>query len=186
MSSEKYFIAIIPPQAIVDYIDNYRRQYNKDSPTSVPPHITVYPPFYLSKPESDLIDKLNKIQVQIPPFRVSFTSFDFFSCGNNVAFLKPDSESTIQLRNLYKVTRSLISGQIIDVWPNYPINLDQYNPHCTIAEQIPDDEFLKVRQNLEPLSINQSFDVNSIFLLSKHQGKCSTILELNFNATDTH
>lgn len=186
MSSEKYFIAIIPPQAIVDYIDNYRRQYNKDCLTSVPPHITVYPPFYLSNPESELIDKLNKIQVQISPFRVSFTSFDFFSCGNNVAYLKPDSESTIQLRNLYKITRSLISGEIIDVWPNYPINLDQYSPHCTIAEQISDNEFSKVRHDLEPLSVNQGFDVNSIFLLNKHQGKWSTVLELNFNTPDTH
>jgi len=182
MNPEKYFLAIIPPPPVSDYVNKYRRQYNnKDNINSIPPHITIYPPFYSLVSESNLIDRLRNIQTQTSPFRISFTSVDFFNNGNNVAFFNPDSDSTLFLKKLYQNTRQLFSGQITDVWPGYPNKPEQFIPHCTIAEKIPDIEFPSIRKDLESLSVNQSFNVKSIFLLRKQVKTWLTVSEINFN-----
>lgn len=181
MNSEKYLLAIIPPQPISDFVDNYRHQYDVNNLHSIPPHITVYPSFYSSESEPKLIDKLNNIFNKNAPFRISFKSVDFFTGKNNVAFFKSDPESTLKIRNLLISTQLHLSDIITDVKLDYPTNSEQFTPHCTIAEDIPNCEFLNVRRDLESLSVNQSFDVNSIFLLRKQQKKWLSISEINFS-----
>ena len=161
MNPEKYLLAVIPPQKSIDYIDIFSRQYDPKF-ESISPHITIYPPFYSKNSESFLIQKLNNNLNSIIPFRVSLNSIDFFTNDNNVAFLKPDLDSTIKLRNLYKNTQLSLSDQVINIWPNYPTNPEQFIPHCTIIRDIPNNELSNIRQKLESLSIYQSFNINLI------------------------
>lgn len=180
MSSEKFLLAVIPSADVVSYVDTFRRQYAKNTSYIIAPHITVCPPFYCNDSKSHLIHKLKETFTKTAPFRVSFTSVGFFIGGNNVAFFKPDSDSATKLRNLLRTSQLYLSELITNVWPDYPTDPECFTPHCTIAEHVPDIEFLKVRQDLESLSVSQSFDVNSLFLLKKQQENWLSISEISF------
>ncbi len=179
MNSEKYLLAIIPPQSVSDFVDSYRRRYDENSLNFIVPHITVYPPFYSSESEPELINKLNNTFNKNIPFRISLDSVDFFTGKNNVAFFKPDLESTDKIKNLLIKTKSDLSDIITNAYPDYPANSEQFIPHCTIAEKIPNAKLPNIRRDLESLSVNQSFNVNSIFLLRKQQEKWLPISEIN-------
>jgi 2'-5' RNA ligase len=181
MNSEKYLLAIIPPKPVADYVDNFRQQYDVNNLFSISPHITVYPPFYSSESEPSLINKLNNIYNKSIPFRISLDSVGFFIGKNNVAFFKPDSKSGHQIRNLFKAVQLCLADVITDAWPNYPVNPEQFVPHCTIAEKIPQNEFPDIRHNLESLLVNQDFVVDSVFLLRKKPENWFPISEIGFN-----
>lgn len=58
----KYLILILPPQDIINYVDQFRNKYAKYTSYIIPPHITIYPPFYLKDNvlETDIIDTVNE------------------------------------------------------------------------------------------------------------------------------
>ena len=50
--TDSYLLAITPPKDVCEKVEAYRKKYKKLN-SSIEPHITIYPPFY--------IDDLNNI-----------------------------------------------------------------------------------------------------------------------------
>lgn len=159
MSANRFLLAIIPPQEVIDYIDIYRRQYAKNTNYIIPPHITICPPFYLNINQVDFLSQLNQIFQNTPSFQITLNSVDFFTGKNNVAFFKP--EPATDIRNLLVKIQTHLSGQIQNVWPDYPTDPEKFTPHLTIAEHIPDPVFESVKEDLENILIHQEFTVSS-------------------------
>lgn len=166
MSLEKYLLAVIPPKNIANFVDAYRAKYAKKN-LNISPYITVYPPFYWPDSETVIISRLNKIFSMISPFCVKLTSVNYFIGKNNVAYFSPDSKSSVLLKKLFIFSQEHLSKLTSYVWPEYPTDPNTFIPHMTIAERVPDHEFAEMKRDFDLLSINQQFEVKSIFLLKK-------------------
>ncbi len=180
VAQNKYLLVIIPPQPVTDFINHYRQQYDQKSFTSIVPHITILPPFYIRVSESELITKLKKVFNNTLSFEISLTTVDYFEGNNKVAFFKPDSPSSEKIKALFKVIQTNISNITTNIWPYYPTNPEKFTPHLTIAEHLPDPDFEQIKQDLQSLSINQEFIVNSIFLLKKINDHWPVNTEIKF------
>ena len=180
MNSDKYLLAIIVPPPVSNYIDLYRKKYDEADASTISPHLTICPPFYLNITETELTQKLSQIFSSTTPFPLSLTSTDFFEGKNNVAFFKPDHFSSQNIRHLLVITQSNLTHDIVNVWPDYPTDPDKFVPHCTIVEHIDDDKFSQVKADLELLTVDQSFEVNSLFLIKKQSEQWLPITEISF------
>ena len=181
INRETYLLAVIPPSRIIKYVDNFRDKYAGESIDRISPHITIFPPFFhFFSTELDLGDSISRVCLGYQPFRVNLTGVDFFEGKNNVAFFKPDDNSTMQLRNLLTKTIDGMSGKVVNKHDDYPIDSKRFVPHMTIAEQIPKTDFEKAKKELGEVKVNEEFDVNSIFLLKKEKKNWNQVFEIKF------
>jgi 2'-5' RNA ligase len=161
-----YLLAAVPPKKIIDFVDKYRKKYAKYTGYHTPPHITVYPPFYITDIDEEQFKKLlgNNL-LNSDPFLVCIDSFDYFTGRNNVLYFKPDDRSKTYLTNLLVKIVPTIKLHTKDIYHFYKVEANNYHPHMTIAEKIPSDVLPKIKQQLNGEKVNFTFEVDSIQLL---------------------
>jgi len=181
INRETYLLTVIPPLEVIKYVDGFRRKYAENMVGHISPHITILPNFYngLSS-ELALKESLSKACSRCQSFRVSLNDVDFFEDKNNVAFFKPDDDSTVLLRDLMAKTITKMNGKIVNKYDDYPTDPKKFIPHMTIAEHISDSEFSKIKNELAQLSVDEKFEVNSVVLLKNEQGSWRPIYEIRF------
>lgn len=166
-----YFLGVVPPKKITDVVDKYRKKYAIYTSYHTPPHITVYPPFFLKGVgEAGFINLISESLKKTAPFPVRIESFDYFTGKNNVAYLKPDENSEEELRNLLKTILPKLQSHTKHIYDYFIDKVDDYHPHMTIAEAIPADALLKIKKELGLEKVNITFGVNSLKLLIQPQG----------------
>ena len=160
-----YLITIDPSKEVVDIVDKYRDKYAKFTNYKIPPHITIYPPFYLNKISEKEILKLLKNSVKdTNNFYLNFNSINYFEERNNVVFFAPDKNSNIFIKKVFlKVIKSL-ENKVKDVYDNYKMSVKNFNPHLTIAERIPDNEFKIIKEDLDKAKENLVFECSFLCL----------------------
>ncbi|MCK5285631.1 MAG: hypothetical protein KAJ58_00145 [Candidatus Pacebacteria bacterium] len=62
-----------------------------------------------------------------------------------------------------KVIESL-KDKVEDVYSDYRMSIKEFNPHLTIAERIPKNEFKKIKEELNSVKENLIFRCNSLCL----------------------
>ncbi len=166
-----YLITIDPPKTIANIVDKYRNIYSKHTTYKIPPHITIYPPFYLKQiSEKEILDKLKNAFSNTKPFALNFDKVDYFEENNNVAYFAPDEKSLIKLKGVFSKTITSLSGKTQDVYEDYKLSTNDFKPHITIAEKIPTDELKKVKKGLSDVNEKLSFDCNFIYLYKQEKG----------------
>jgi len=168
MNSYSYLIVILPPKEVIKTMDKYRRLYAKYTSYTIPPHITVYPPFFLRGiTERRFITKLVNDFSKTKCGKVTLNSIDYFKGVNNVAFVKPDSKSSKYITNLLVKTLKSLKGYTKSVYSEYSPTPDKFNPHMTIAEKIPNNSLSKIKEELKNFKHVFSFKIESIFVFKK-------------------
>ncbi len=157
-----YLITIDPPKNITKIIDKYREKFAKYTKYKIPPHVTIYPPFYLKVDEKELVTLLERQLKGSRKFSLDFDSIDYFVGNNNVAYFSPSDKSKEKLEVIFTKTFDILENRIEDVHGNY--KTQGFKPHITIAEQIPNKDFEDIQKELADIKEVFSFMCNSILI----------------------
>ena len=163
-----YLIVLLPPKGITKTMDGYRKKYARYTHYNIPPHITIYPPFFLKDiTERQLITKLKRGLSSAKSNIIILDTIDYFRGRNNVAFVKPDTKSRKYIADLLVKIVKPLEGYTRNIYGEYDLTPNKFNPHMTIAERIPKDHLPKVKKDL--LSFNHvfTFKVISICIFKK-------------------
>lgn len=165
----QYVIIVVPSKEVIKRVDLYREKYAKNTNYVIDPHFTVYPPFTIpSDNEDEVVDTLKDGLAGMDRKTIRFDKVGYFEGKNNVAFFEPDIESTDYLKNILVKVTECIGGKVKNVYDDYNFTPEKFKPHMTIAERIPDDNFIEVKKELDGLNEYGEFKVSSIFVY-KHE-----------------
>jgi len=194
---KRYALLIIPPKDTCDYIDSFRKKYNRNTKDKIPPHITIYPLFFLKKgcSEEMIINKISSYIKTISADTIYFKSLRYFkNKNNNIVYIKPDKSSIIFLKNLFIKSSDAVKSikphyshkpfteKLFIIISNFVINLanqifqedfytpEIYSPHITLAENISRKHFDEIIKKLKKYNINISFKVTSVCIYTNPGG----------------
>lgn len=166
---QKYFIAIVPPQPIVDQVNALklycREHYNTKGALQSPPHITLHMPFlWKEKNEESLKNSLKAFCERESNFEVELQNFSAFA--PKVIFVKVEENRHLlslqqQLTRFCRVNLNLLNANYKEL---------PFHPHVTIAfRDLKKPAFAKAWEEFKDKEFYARFIVNSIALL-KHDG----------------
>ncbi|GAB0156878.1 2'-5' RNA ligase family protein [Chryseobacterium sp. Alg-005] len=164
-----YFIAIYPPQSIIDEVNVFKRdialQYKSSKALKNEAHITLFPPFSREfELENDILVAFQKIDTGIPPFEITLNGFSGFPNKNPVLYIKPEiSES---LKDLYERVKQ-----------QFRFGKYSFNPHITIGyRDLTLENYLIAMEDYQHKEYKTKFLVDKILLL-RHEGHWIPIAE---------
>jgi 2'-5' RNA ligase len=165
-----YFIAVYPPQEIIEDIKVFKKDlatnYANSKALKNEAHITLFPPFSREiELEEDIHIAFQKINTEITPFEVELDGFGSFpSPKNPVLYIQP--KENIQLTELYHRVKEYF-------------NFAQYSfhPHMTVGyRDLTWENYLKAWEKYENREYKTKFLVDKIVLL-RHDGQWIPIAE---------
>jgi len=165
-----YFIAIYPPQKIIEEINVFKKDLATNFANSKAlkneAHITLFPPFDREiELESDIHTAFQKIDTNFIPFEITLNGFGSFpSPKNPVLFVQPEENKN--LRQLQLNVREKFN------FKNYT-----FNPHITVGfRDLTYENFLNAWKVYQSKSYKTKFLVDKITLL-RHDGRWVPIAE---------
>jgi len=165
-----YFIAIYPPQEIIEEIKAFKRDlvmnYANSKALKNEAHITLFPPFSREiEMEDDIHIAFQKINTEINPFEVELDGFGSFPNPKNpVLYIKPNAN--IHLTELYH--------RVKEYFNFVPYS---FNPHMTVGyRDLSWENYLKAWEKYETKDYKTKFLVDKIILL-RHDGQWIPVAE---------
>ncbi len=166
-----YYIAIYPPQNIIDEIREFKediaKNFNSVKALKNDAHITLLPPFSRELSlEQDIHVAFQKINTNFSPFEIELNGFgNFPNQKNPVIFIKPETNETLKLLHL-KVSEQ------------FKFNKTSFNPHITIGyRDLTFENFQKAWNKYQNLKYHRKFQVEKILLLRHDFGKWKVLDE---------
>lgn len=165
-----YFIAIYPPQEIIDKVKIYKEDlalnFSNSKALKNDAHITLFPPFNRTADlESDILGAFHRIDTNISPFEITLNGFGSFPNPKNpVLFIKPEENEN--LKDLY-----------LRVKEKFSFTEYSFNPHMTVGfRDLSWENYLKAWEIYQEKEFKTKFIVDRISLL-RHDGKWISIAE---------
>lgn len=165
-----YFIAIYPPQQIIDEVKIFKQDlalnFNNSKAVKNDAHITLCPPFSRAfELENDIFVAFNKIDTHLPPFEIELNGFGGFPNPKNpVLYIHP--EENAQLRVLYDKVKQ-----------QFGFMRNSFTPHMTVGyRDLSFENYIKAWEAYKDKDFKTKFLVNKILLL-RHEGKWMPIAE---------
>ncbi|KMQ67201.1 2'-5' RNA ligase [Chryseobacterium sp. FH2] len=165
-----YFIAIYPPQQIIDEVRIFKQDlainYNNSKALKNDAHITLFPPFGRKIDlENDIHVAFQKINTFMSPFEIELNGFGSFANPKNpVLFVKPEiNDNLIELHNRVKQHFNFIKYS--------------FNPHITVGyRDLSFENYLKAWEAYQDKEYKTKFLVDKITLL-RHDGNWVPVAE---------
>lgn len=159
-----YFIAIYPPQQIIDEIKVFKQDlainYHNSKAIKNDAHITLFPPFSREiELESDILTAFNKIDTNLSPFEVELNGFGSFSNPKNpVLFVHPEpNENLTALHHRVKQHFNFVKYS--------------FTPHMTVGyRDLSYENYLKAWEIYKEKTYKTKFIVDKILVL-RHDGR---------------
>lgn len=165
-----YFIAIYPPQQIIDEIKVFKQDlaanYNNSKALKNDAHITLFPPFSRElELENDIIAAFERIDTNLAPFEIELNGFGSFPNPKNpVLFVHPE-ENTNLIDLYHRVKRQFSFGKY------------SFTPHMTVGyRDLGFENYLKAWEAYKDKPYKTKFLVEKILVL-RHEGKWVPIAE---------
>jgi 2'-5' RNA ligase len=154
-----YFIAIYPPQHIIDEIKEFKLdfavKYESSKALKNEAHITLFPPFSREvNLEADIHKAFQKIDTHLSPFEIVLNGFGSFANPKNpLIYVKPESNE--QLKMLYQKVKAIFNFR------DY-----SFNPHMTVGyRDLSWENYLKAWEVYQDKEYKTKFLVDKIILL---------------------
>jgi len=165
-----YFIAIYPPQEIIDEVKVFKEDlasnFNNSKAKKNDAHITLFPPFERElTTENDIHVAFHKIDTNISPFEITLNGFGSFPHPKNpVLFIEPEENQS--LKELHLRVKEIFN------FKNY-----SFHPHVTVGfRDLTWENYLKAWEVYSEKEFKTKFTVDKITLL-RHDGKWMPIAE---------
>lgn len=170
-------LAITPPKDIAEKVDEYREKYKKLN-SSIEPHITIYPPFYI-RDLKDIPKMLSEELGKIESKEIIIDSLNYFENGNdqNVAYFKPDKKSAKYLTEIFTACSTALNSGTEKRYADYPT---EFNPHMTISASIPDALLPELKMELSAVTESFKFIIKSVdvYEQKENSGIWTKIMEI--------
>ncbi|WP_288447366.1 RNA 2',3'-cyclic phosphodiesterase [uncultured Chryseobacterium sp.] len=154
-----YFIAIYPPQEMIEEIKEFKRDlaihYGNSKALKNEAHITLFPPFSREREmENDIHTAFQKINTEITPFEIELNGFGSFPNPKNpVVFVQP--ENNPHLTELYH-----------NVKQQFNFGTYSFHPHITVGyRDLSWENYLKAWEKYASKEYKTKFLVDKILLL---------------------
>ncbi|MFP7658199.1 MULTISPECIES: 2'-5' RNA ligase family protein [Chryseobacterium] len=165
-----YFIAIYPPQRIINEIklfkEDFAYHYQNSKAVKNDAHITLLPPFSReTELENDIIEAFERIDTSLSPFEIVLNGFGSFPNPKNpVIFVHPEyNPGLIDIYHRVKKQFSFGKGS--------------FNPHMTVGyRDLSFENYLKAWKVYQNKPYENKFTVDKILLL-RYDGKWVPIRE---------
>ncbi len=165
-----YFIAIYPPQKIIDEVKVFKEDlaltYNNSKALKNDAHITLFPPFEREMNlENDIHVAFRKIDTNNSPFEITLNGFGSFPNPKNpVLYVKPEENE--QLKDLQLKVKEIFS------FKNY-----SFHPHVTVGyRDLTWEKYMEAWEVYREKEFKTKFFVDKIILL-RHDGKWVPVAE---------
>ncbi|PJJ68281.1 2'-5' RNA ligase [Chryseobacterium geocarposphaerae] len=165
-----YFIAIYPPQSIIEEINGFKKDlainFANSKALKNEAHITLCPPFDReAELENDIHEAFQKINTDLLPFEVILNGFGSFPNPKNpVLFVQPEENENLRQLQL-------------NVKEKFNFRKYSFNPHLTVGyRDLTYENFIKAWGIYQNKSYKTKFLVDKILLL-RHDGKWIPIAE---------
>ncbi|UHO38679.1 2'-5' RNA ligase family protein [Chryseobacterium capnotolerans] len=165
-----YFIAIYPPEDIIEEIKVFKRDmavsYGNSKALKNEAHITLFPPFSRElELEEDIHIAFQKINTSLSPFEIELNGFGSFANPKNpVIFVHP--EDNLSLTDLHDRVKQ-----------QFNFTKYSFTPHMTVGyRDLSWENYLKAWEKYEHQEYKTKFLVNKILLL-RHDGNWVPIAE---------
>lgn len=137
----QYVIVIKPSPEISSQVERFFNDYRIYRHTTLPPHLTLLPPFSIVNLSDEKFINL-LISQNWTPFSVNLDKVYFFEGRNKVIFLSPDSISN---RTIDTLSRKIIDNiqPFIQIKTD-PKSSENFQSHLTLAKHVPGKEFNSV------------------------------------------
>lgn len=154
-----YFIAIYPPQEIIEEVKVFKRDmaihYANSKALKNEAHITLFPPFSREiEMEDDIHTAFQKISTEMNPFEIEVNGFGSFPNPKNpVLFIQP--EENVHLTELYHRVKQQFN------FAKY-----SFTPHITVGyRNLTWENYLKAWEKYKTEEYKTKFIVDKILLL---------------------
>lgn len=154
-----YFIAIYPPQEIIEEVKVFKKDlaihYANSKALKNEAHITLFPPFSREiELESDIHTAFQKISTEMTPFEIELNGFGSFPNPKNpVLFIQP--EENVHLTELYHRVKQQFN------FAKY-----SFTPHITVGyRNLTWENYLKAWEKYKTEEYKTKFIVDKILLL---------------------
>jgi DNA polymerase-4 len=175
-SEFEYLLVLSPPSnvwnEVVKIKKDFSSQYCFPKAEKLKPHITLAN-FRIEEDREELIiDAINELCLNQPPFEVRLRNYNFFPY--HTLYINVEKKSFII--DFVKTLKKKLS------LPGSRARFS-FNPHLTIARGLTQEIFLKAKQHYEGKEFEASFIINSIVLLKRKDqyDRCLTIKEFEFH-----
>ncbi len=165
-----YFIALYPPQKIIDEVKVFKEDlalnFKNSKALKNDAHITLLPPFDRdSSLEHDIHTAFQKVDTGISPFEIALNGFSGFPNPKNpVLYIKPEENQ--RLKDLH-----------LKIKEQFNFNNRSFNPHVTVGyRDLTWENYLKAWEIYKHKKFKTKFTVEKIFLL-RHDQKWVSIAE---------
>jgi len=170
MQKNLYFIALIPPEDIMNEVLSMQKEiankYDSYVALKAPGHITVQKPFFRNIDKEELlISGLNEFCKGQTGFEISLNNYGSFP--PRTIYIKP--ERSLELEYLYENLQSFLESKLN--FNKKDLGNYKFNPHMTIANRdISNIDFGIAWKHYQCKEYKRKFTLNNISLL-KHNGK---------------
>ncbi len=165
-----YFIAIYPPQEIIEEVKAFKRdlaiRYANSKALKNEAHITLFPPFSREiERESDIHTAFRKINTEMASFEIELNGFGSFANPKNpVLFVHP--EENAHLTELYYRVKQ-----------QFNFSKYSFTPHITVGyRDLTWENYLQAWEKYKTQEYKTKFIVDKILLL-RHDGHWVPIAE---------
>lgn len=139
----KYAVVLTTMGRAKTELTRLRTRYGVYMKYSIEPHITVKFPFTLKTDINTFLTELGKMAVQTKPFTLILDGICYWEGSNNVAYVSV--QNRLPVFNLHVAINSALKGLTMG---DTTYDLQNFIPHLTISEHIPDDALPGIKREL--------------------------------------
>lgn len=158
-----YAIVLTFPPKISGEIDKYRSEFHRYVRYTIEPHLTLIQPFSIRSEISVISSHLQKIAERTSPFTLVLDGVAFFEGRNNAAYLSIMNKKPVAALHM-DIIKSLEDA--IDEGSNGRFHRENYIPHVTYGEQIPDEVLPDVKKELAGFHPHYECEITGFSLFS--------------------
>ena len=164
MAEDSYAVALTFPGDIAGVFSQLREKYNQYVDYKVEPHITLVYPF---RPIADIMavsGKLAEVSQRVKPFTLAFNSIKYFEGEVNVAYAAIANRQRVA--DLHTDINNALDGliKVEDIFERF--DGEDFIPHMTISDDIPDEAFSGIKQALAEYKMSHECEITEFVLFS--------------------
>ena len=141
-------------------IDQWRARWYPHGLKTVPPHITIIPPF-IAEEDSPLWEQIIQPLMMPETTTVRLHNFGRFIRKTSVVFVRV--EQSPALEHIYTEMES----RLATAWPTWSRARRPFHPHVTIANRLNPNQLAEVERELLHTSFEETFRVREVFVYQK-------------------
>lgn len=175
----QYTLVIIPPPEISKKVEDFYAQFPPYRHSTLPPHITVIPPFkIIDASKEKLLSSLFSSVSNTPDISISLDKIGSFRGRNNTIYISTSPESTSVILDLVKKVFLMIEN-LVEIRQG-SLKFDQFQSHITLAKHVPDREFNSVNFAAKKAFSPSSFACSKLSLFKDFGQGWKFVSKINF------